>query len=260
MLQAARQADGSIPLVLAYLTQKHTISDCLNVPVYMRNFSPQSAYLVPSTPARSLRSWVKQSFELYHSLTRDQPHLWPRIFLALIIWTAIVGTIQNINQGLQVADIAPQSANSSVASATTTRSNPVAATAGITPAKAATLLPTGPTGQLLPPGTMAPDFTYPNRYAHGQCTWYVAGRRQIPTNWGNANRWYFNASSSGWSVGTTPAIAAVAWTNAGTYGHVALVEDVSADGRSVYISEMNYRSVGVKTKRWVASSEFKYIY
>jgi surface antigen len=121
-------------------------------------------------------------------------------------------------------------------------------------------LPGGPTGQLLKPGTMAPDGTFRNTYARGQCTWYVAGRRQVPTNWGNANRWYPRAAAAGWSVGTVPAVAAIAWTNAGYYGHVALVEQVSQDGKKVYISEMNYRAVGVKTYRWVDASQFKYIY
>jgi len=57
-----------------------------------------------------------------------------------------------------------------------------------------------------------------------------------------------------------PAVAAVAWTSAGFYGHVALVEQVSANGSMVYVSEMNYRGVGVKSTRWVSSKQFKYIY
>jgi surface antigen len=121
-------------------------------------------------------------------------------------------------------------------------------------------LPGGPSGQLLPPGTMAADRTYANNYARGQCTWYVAGRRQIPAGWGNAKSWYYNASASGWKVGNVPAIAAVAWTSAGYYGHVALVEKVSDDGQSVYISEMNYRGVYIKSYRWAPASSFRYIY
>ncbi|GAC1371970.1 MAG: hypothetical protein NVSMB39_6150 [Candidatus Saccharimonadales bacterium] len=112
----------------------------------------------------------------------------------------------------------------------------------------------------MPPGAMAPFATYRNSYAWGQCTWYVASRRQIPPNWGNANSWYYHAVSTGWKVGTVPAVAAVAWTGAGYYGHVALVEQVSADDRQVYVSEMNYRGVGVKSFRWAPASSFKYIY
>jgi len=38
------------------------------------------------------------------------------------------------------------------------------------------------------------------------------------------------------------------------------MEQVSANGASVLVSEMNYRGVGVKSTRWVAASAFKYIY
>src|SRR6185369_8237890 len=128
-----------------------------------------------------------------------------------------------------------------------------------TPFIQAKALPSGPTGQLLPPGTMAPPNTYQNSYARGQCTWYVASRRQIPPKWGNAAAWYYHAAASGWSVGATPAVAAVAWTPSGYFGHVALVEQVSADGSQVYLSEMNYPVAGRVTHRWASAKYFKYI-
>jgi surface antigen len=131
-------------------------------------------------------------------------------------------------------------------------------------AKAAAILPDGPTGQLLPPGTMAPFNTFTNGYAHGQCTWYAASRRPVPGNWGNARTWYGRAQAAGWAVGATPAVAAIAWTSAGYYGHVAVVEDVIKDettGKvSVLISEMNYTGLNRIDKRWVDASAFKYIY
>lgn len=133
-------------------------------------------------------------------------------------------------------------------------------TSTLSSAQSVSALTSGPTGTLLPPGTMAPDGSFSNHYARGQCTWYVAGRRQIPAGWGNANSWYYHAVASGWSVGAVPAIAAVAWTPAGAYGHVALVEQISSDSKSVYISEMNYHAIGVKTYRWVPATNFKYIY
>jgi surface antigen len=135
-----------------------------------------------------------------------------------------------------------------------------APSAGLTSATSLPTLSSGPSGLLLPPGTMAADGTFANNYARGQCTWYVAGRRQVPAGWGNAATWYYHAVSSGWRVGSVPAIAAIAWTPAGYYGHVALVEQISPDSQNVYISEMNYRAVGVKSYRWVPASSFKYIY
>ena len=120
------------------------------------------------------------------------------------------------------------------------------------------MLPAGPTGLLLPPGTLAPAYSFLNGYANGQCTWYVAGRRQVPGDWGNAISWYRNAHAAGWSEGTIPAIGAIAWTSQGPYGHVALVEAI--DGNQVQISEMNYLGRGKIDKRWVTPDAFKYIY
>jgi surface antigen len=128
------------------------------------------------------------------------------------------------------------------------------------PVAKAAELPDGPTGQLLPPGTLAPVRTYANGYAAGQCTWYVAGRRPVPGNWGNARTWYNRAQAAGWSVGTTPAKAAIAWTSAGYYGHVAVVEDVDVASNTVLVSEMNYTGLYRISKRWVNANAFKYIY
>jgi LysM repeat protein len=98
-----------------------------------------------------------------------------------------------------------------------------------------------------------------NGYAFGYCTYYVASRRSVPSNWGNANQWYYNAQASGFSVGSTPVPGAIAWTGAGYYGHVAYVESVS--GNDVTISEMNFNGNWDKvTYRTVSASSFLYIY
>jgi len=109
----------------------------------------------------------------------------------------------------------------------------------------------------------APRLTYysggGNGYSPGYCTWYVASRRSVPSNWGNANAWYYNAQMDGFSVGSTPLPGAIAWTGAGYAGHVAYVESVS--GGMVTISEMNgvagWDRVGYRT---VPASSFLYIY
>jgi surface antigen len=138
------------------------------------------------------------------------------------------------------------------------RANNAIAASKQAPMQLASALPAGPTGLLLPPGTMAPIYTYRNSYARGQCTWYVAGRRPVPDRWGNANSWYSHAVRAGWKVGTVPAIAAIATTSAGWYGHVALVEAI--EGNQVLISEMNYIGAYKLSHRWVPASSFRYIY
>jgi surface antigen len=100
---------------------------------------------------------------------------------------------------------------------------------------------------------------YGNSYSYGYCTYYVATRRNVPPFWGNANAWYSHAVAAGWAVGSVPRVGAIAWTGAGTAGHVAYVERVS--GASVYVSEMNFNgNWGRVTYRWASASSFRYIY
>lgn len=97
-----------------------------------------------------------------------------------------------------------------------------------------------------------------NSYSYGYCTWYVASKRAVPGGWGNAASWYANARAAGLGVGSTPRAGAIAWTGAGYYGHVALVESVN--GNMVTVSEMNYRGWNKVSSRTVPASSFRYIY
>ena len=78
-----------------------------------------------------------------------------------------------------------------------------------------------------------------NGYDYGWCTWYAANRVPVPANWGNANTWDNYAPSSGWIVSTIPKVGAVAQTDYGGWGHVGVVEAVSADGTMIKYSDMN---------------------
>ena len=79
---------------------------------------------------------------------------------------------------------------------------------------------------------------YPNHFAYGYCTWYVANKRFVPW-FGNAIDWWPNARSNGQAEGTVPRVGAVMVTRESGYGHVAYVESVSGDG-SWTVSEMNF--------------------
>lgn len=105
---------------------------------------------------------------------------------------------------------------------------------------------------------LAPRGTFANSYTPGQCTWYVASRRRVPSGWGNAGRWMWSARAAGWATGSVPAVGAIAWTPAGYYGHVAIVEQVSGD--SVLISEMNYYGPYRTDSRWISAGSMQYIY
>jgi surface antigen len=102
-----------------------------------------------------------------------------------------------------------------------------------------------------------------NGYDYGYCTWYVANRIAVPANWGNANTWDNYAVLSGWTVSSTPIAGAVAQTDRGFEGHVAVVEAVSEDGSMIKYSDMNgiagWGRVGYSD--WVPSSRYPhYIY
>jgi surface antigen/LysM repeat protein len=106
-----------------------------------------------------------------------------------------------------------------------------------------------------------------NGYDFGWCTYYVATRIAVPTNWGNANTWdNYAAITPGWIVSRTPVAGAIAQTDGMSYlGHVGYVEQVSADGSQILLSDMNGIAPGsywghVGTG-WVSTSLFQhYIY
>ncbi len=102
-----------------------------------------------------------------------------------------------------------------------------------------------------------------NGYIPGWCTWYVASRISVPTNWGNANTWDNGARASGWTVSPVPVKGAIAQTDRGSQGHVAIVDEVSADGSQIKYSDMNgiagFNHIGYSD--WVPVSHFpNYIY
>lgn len=107
-----------------------------------------------------------------------------------------------------------------------------------------------------------------NGYDYGYCTWYAANRRAelgkpVPANLGNASTWKVLAQRAGIPVGNTPAAGAVIWTPPRDYyGHVAIVEEVRADG-SVLVSEMNTVGWGVKSSKTLTAEQaanYSYIY
>ncbi len=102
-----------------------------------------------------------------------------------------------------------------------------------------------------------------NGYIPGYCTYYVATRIAVPSNWGNANTWDNLAPQSGWIVSTAPRVGAIGQTDRGSEGHVAVIEAVSDDGTQIKYSDMNglagYNRVGHSD--WTSASKFEhYIY
>jgi LysM repeat protein len=107
-----------------------------------------------------------------------------------------------------------------------------------------------------------------NGYDFGYCTYYVATRVAVPTNWGNANTWDDYARLSGWTVSSSPPVpwrpGIIAQADyMSSLGHVAYVEAVSPDGTQIKYSDMNglagWGRVGYSG--WVPASTLQhYIY
>jgi surface antigen len=101
-------------------------------------------------------------------------------------------------------------------------------------------------------------------YPYGQCTWWVAQQRAIPSL-GNAKDWLSNAAASGFPVcrGSycTPQVGAVISLKGSPLGHVAYVERLT-DGKVIF-SEMNYIGWGKMNYRSLKIGDYRilgYIY
>lgn len=106
-----------------------------------------------------------------------------------------------------------------------------------------------------------------NRYAFGNCTWYVYEKRAaigrpVGSFWGNAKTWDDAARTQGYEVNNTPRPGSVLVEEFGFFGHVAFVESVSAD--SIVISEMNnyaYGGFNIINKRTISIGQARaYMY
>ena len=94
-----------------------------------------------------------------------------------------------------------------------------------------------------------------NRECTSFVAWALATRNgfNMPF-YDNAIGWGSDARARGFAVNSTPAPGSVAWSNAGTFGHVAYVQDVS--GSSVHIEEYNHDGTGHYSSRVVPASSF----
>ena len=108
------------------------------------------------------------------------------------------------------------------------------------------------------PYPYSPVGTFNNGFDVGQCTSYVASRKQVPDSFGNANNWAAAAEADGIPVSDIPIVGTIAQTSRGTYGHVGLVLDVQGD--QVLIAEQNYDFMGSIREAWHSVSEFQYIW
>ena len=97
-----------------------------------------------------------------------------------------------------------------------------------------------------------------NTYPFGQCTWYTYNRMQelgtpVENGLGNGADWGQNAKAKGYKTDGQPHVGwAVSFSQGAdgadpTYGHVAVVEAISDDGKHFLVSECNVVASGTGT-------------
>lgn len=139
---------------------------------------------------------------------------------------------------------------------------------GLVAATSADAADTGgyPYASLNGPGSKPADYTWtdsrgsdlsPYRYGYRNCTDFVAWKLdtangfRVASNYGHAKTW---GDVNRKITNTTPAPGSVAWSNAGTYGHVAWVESVS--GNTITVQDYNKAGTGAYARRTVNKNEF----
>lgn len=104
---------------------------------------------------------------------------------------------------------------------------------------------------------LKPFGTYNNAYAALNCTWGVASRLPVPSDWGNANTWAFSAAAAGITVSGIPKVGAIAQTAGDSWlGHVAIVTAVNTDGSIVIWEENGEFGLGTTDERTTTTNEF----
>lgn len=100
---------------------------------------------------------------------------------------------------------------------------------------------------------------YGCRQCASYAAWRVAKETGIYYRWGNGGDFYRNAVNAGYGdLGRSPQAGSLA-VMLGTPGHVAWVEDVSADGSQVRVSQYNYNygaGWGMYSDMWLPTSVF----
>lgn len=107
-----------------------------------------------------------------------------------------------------------------------------------------------------PQDSLVDPWGYYNRECVSFAAWRTLETDHVTVYYaGSAYQWAGYAKRHGFIVDTNPAPGSVAWTNAGKFGHVAMVERVL--GPYLVVEEYNYVSPGTYSHRVVLASAFK---
>jgi surface antigen len=110
----------------------------------------------------------------------------------------------------------------------------------------------------IPQDSVVDDWNMYNRECVSWNAYIVAQHGRSASNYGNAKYWDDNARGNGIRVDSTPTVGSTAQTDAGQFGHVALVDSVNGD--QVTVEDYNWDGTGHYLQHTVSRNDFRYIH
>ncbi|MGV9297303.1 CHAP domain-containing protein [Amycolatopsis sp. NPDC003676] len=110
----------------------------------------------------------------------------------------------------------------------------------------------------VPQDSVVDDWNMYNRECVSWAAFNIARHGESASNYGDAKYWDDNARNNGYRVDNTPTEGAIAQTDNGTYGHVAIVDSVH--GGTVTVEDYNWTGDGHYLVHDVSASSFRYIH
>ncbi|WP_103340029.1 CHAP domain-containing protein [Amycolatopsis sp. CA-126428] len=110
----------------------------------------------------------------------------------------------------------------------------------------------------VPQDSVVDDWNMYNRECVSWAAFNIDRHGESANNYGDAKYWDDNARGDGYRVDNTPTVGAIAQTDNGTYGHVAIVDSVR--GGTVTVEDYNWAGDGHYLVHDVNASSFRYIH
>ncbi|MDT8914719.1 CHAP domain-containing protein [Amycolatopsis sp. PS_44_ISF1] len=109
-----------------------------------------------------------------------------------------------------------------------------------------------------PQDSIVDDWNMYNRECVSWNAYNIARHGKSAANYGNAKYWDDNARQNGFRVDNNPTVGSTAQTDAGQYGHVAIVDSVN--GNTVTVEDYNWDGTGHYLQHNINKNDFRYIH
>ncbi|MBB4683290.1 CHAP domain-containing protein [Amycolatopsis jiangsuensis] len=110
----------------------------------------------------------------------------------------------------------------------------------------------------IPQDSVVDDWNMYNRECVSWAAFNIAEHGESANNYGDAKYWDDNAGQNGYQVDSNPTPGSIAQTDAGTYGHVAIVDSVHGDTATV--EDYNWAGDGHYLVHDIPVGDFRYIH